>query len=69
MTAALVFSILIVVTAVSMGVARAGALSVAGPDTSLIVALTLVSIAVLGAFSAVAVRVAPRSRVGRIRLG
>lgn len=63
MTAALVLSILVAASAVSMGVARAQALPAVGqPDTGLVLALTLAAVGLMGALSALAVRIAGRPR-------
>ncbi len=64
-TLALVFSIMVAATAVSMGVARAqGVHAMNEPDTGLVIALMIGAIGIMGALSAVAVRLVgrPRSR-------
>jgi FtsH-binding integral membrane protein len=63
LTMALTASIAIAATAVSIGVARAqGMHAMAQPDTSLVVALMVAAIGVMGGLSAIAMRLAGRSR-------
>ena len=63
MTAALVFSIVVAATAVSVGVARAqGQSATAYPDAGLVLALMLVAAGIMGGLSAIAVRLAGRPR-------
>ena len=60
---ALTASIAVAATAVSIGVARAqGMHAMAQPDTSLVVALMVAAIGVMGGLSAIAMRFAGRSR-------
>jgi uncharacterized Tic20 family protein len=63
MTVALVVSIVIAATAVSVGVADAQSMrAMAQPDTSLVLMLMLVAVGLMGALSALAVRIVGRSR-------
>lgn len=63
MTAALILSIVIAATAVSVGAARAQSMrAVAQPDTGLVLMLMVIAIGVMGVLSALAVRIAGRSR-------
>jgi hypothetical protein len=63
LSAIIVVAIMIAATAVSMGFARAQTLNaVAEPDTSLVLAMLAAAIGVMGALSAVAVRLVGRSR-------
>jgi hypothetical protein len=63
MTIALSMAIAVAATAVSMGGASAqGAQVMTRPDTGLVLALLLVAVGVMGALSAVAVRLAGRTR-------
>lgn len=59
----IVIAIMIAATAVSMGFARAQTLNaIAEPDTGLVLAMLAAAIGVMGGLSAVAVRLAGRSR-------
>jgi hypothetical protein len=63
MTGALIASIAVAATAVSIGFARAqGVTAMAEPDTGLVVALMVAAVGIMGALSAIAVRFAGRPR-------
>lgn len=63
MTVGLILSIVVAATAVSIGAAGAQSMrNVSQPDTGLVLTLMLLAIGVMGALSALAVRLAGRSR-------